>query len=585
MHDDDSQKTLGSPYTDPRAEALLGAANDSARLFRSIFLAFLLVSLYFLVLALSADDELLFKDGDLRAPILNVTVQASHYFMAAPWILVLLHMNFLIQGVFLSRKLADYKQALPSNHETDSEKELLRLLFPIPWAQMASGVSSSGVPFWMLKVFVFFTVAILPLATLGAMQIQFLDFQSMGITTMHSGVLLMDLLLLWFLWHRMNCLPEQASPHWGWRRRLGTALRQSWLSFASTLLMVIVVLTVSIWRPPDVGDSEEADVLGDWLRSVHFLDVQNKRLYLASDSIMPEDACEDPTLALNLSGRTYRSVNLTESVLCNVVLTNATLERAFFRGADLRGADLRNARLHGAVLAVSQMQGASLTGARLHGAFVPFTQLQGANLDGAYLVNVFMAGAQMQGASLIGTKLWRTNLTGGAGLQGASLDRTEFHEATLNLANFQGAALTEGDQRSITTTVLSGGLIQDDVDEAADELAVAGRWDPEDFKAAMSRHIGTQPVLASHSGVTERGAVIFVEEDQRDAVAAKYALEVCGAFYPNLQLLQRVKSPDTLRGIPLETIRVWVQDGRCPEGLDVVMAADVREGLDAAESR
>ena len=266
MHDDDSQKTLGSPYTDPRAEALLGAANDSARLFRSIFLAFLLVSLYFLVLALSADDELLFKDGDLRAPILNVTVQASHYFMAAPWILVLLHMNFLIQGVFLSRKLADYKQALPSNHETDSEKELLRLLFPIPWAQMASGVSSSGVPFWMLKAFVFFTVAILPLATLGAMQIQFLDFQSMGITTMHSGVLLMDLLLLWFLWHRMNCLPEQASPHWGWRRRLGTALRQSWLSFASTLLMVIVFLTVSIWRPPDVGDSEEADVLGDWLR-------------------------------------------------------------------------------------------------------------------------------------------------------------------------------------------------------------------------------------------------------------------------------------------------------------------------------
>ena len=580
MNSNDSQNTHASPYADPRRQALLAAANDSARLFRSIFLAFLLASLYFLVLALSADDELLFKDGDLRAPILNVTIQASHYFIAAPWMLMLLHINFLIQGVFLFRKVADYRHALPSAHEDNFNEELLRLLFPIPWAQMASGVSSSGVPHWLLKAFVSFTLAILPLVTLGVMQVQFLDYQSTGITTMHMGVLLLDLFLLWFLWHRMNDLLEQSPDNRGWGQKFIAVVRQSWLSFVSTLLVVIVFFTISVWRPSNIAQGDDSDYLGDWLRSVHFLDVQNKRLYLGSDSIMPEDACEDSTLALNLGSRSYRSVNLAESVLCNVVLANANLERAFLRGADLRGANLSNTRLHGAVLALSQMQGARLSGAQLYGAFLPFAQLQGANLDDAYLVAVFMPSAQAQGASLVGTKLWRANLTGNLGLQGASLDRAEFQEANLAGANFQGAALTGGGPGATTTTVLSGGLTQNEVDEAAYELTVADRGDPASFAAALSQHVRPLPVLGTHTAITERGAVVFVEEDEVDALGAEYAQAVCGAFYPNLQLLQRVKSTNTLRGIPLETIRDWVQDGRCPEGLDVVVAGDVGESPD-----
>ena len=577
MSGNDSRDTRIGPYSDPRRQALLSAANDSARLFRSIFLAFLLASLYFLVLALSADDELLFKDGDLRAPILNVTIQASHYFIAAPWIFMLLHVNFLIQGVFLFRKVADYTNALPSRHEGNSREELLRLLFPVPWAQMAGGVSSSGVPLWLLRAFVSFTLAILPLVTLGVMQVQFLDYQSTGITTMHMGVLLLDLAFLWFLWHRMNNTPDQDPGSLGWGQRFTAAVRQSWPSFATTLLVVSVFFTISVWRPSDVAQGDESEYLGDWLRSVHFLDVQQKRLYLGSDSIMPEDACEDPTLALNLSGRTYRSVNLAESVLCNVVLTDANLERAVLRGADLRGANLSNARLHGAVLTMSQMQGAMLAEARLYGASLQFAQLQGANLEGAYLVAVSMSSAQAQGASLVGTKLWYANLTGNVGFQGANLDRAEFQEANLVGANFQRARLTGGRAGTTTTTELDGRLTQDEVNEAADELAVAMWGNPTSFTAALRQHVRPLPVLGTHTAITDRGAVVVVEGDEVDAFDAEYARAVCGAFYPNLQLLQRVKSNNTLRGIPLETIRDWIQDGRCPEGLDAIMAGEVGE--------
>ena len=564
MNTSDLQTTDASPYADTRRQTLLAAANDSARLFRSTFLAFLLASLYFLVLALSANDELLFKDGDLRAPILNVTVRASHYFIAAPWILLLLHINFLIQGVFLSRKIADYRTSLSSVHAERIRDELLRLLFPIPWVQMASGVSSSGVPIWLLRVFASFTLTILPLLTLGVMQVQFLDYQSGGITTMHMGVLLLDLCLLWFLWHRMNNPKNESLNDHKPLHTLVAMLRRSWLSMGSTLLVVTIFFGITTLRPLDGARDGDSGYFDTWLRSVHFLDVQNKRLYVGSDSIMPDEACNDPTLALNLRGRNYRSVNLADSVLCNVVLIDANLTNGFLRGADFRGANLSNTRLQGAVLALSQMQGAMLSGAQLHGAWLPFAQLQGANLDEAHLIDVFMPSVEAQGASLVSTKFWRTNLTGESSFQGASLDRAQFHEAILDGANFQGAALTGGGVGASTTMVLSGGLAQDEVDEAADGLALAHGRDPENFLTAVRKHIGMPRVFGTHTAITQRRAVVFVRPDEAHAVGAEYAGAVCGAFYPNLQLLQRVKSTNTLRGIPTGTIRDWIQDGRCP---------------------
>lgn len=121
-----------TPYDTPRHIELLRAANDSARLYGAVFVSFTVVALYFLIIALSADDELLFKDGPLRAPILNVSVQASRYFIGAPCILLLLHFNVLIQASFLAGKVADYARALSSQQVHKLNAEMLRLLFRFP---------------------------------------------------------------------------------------------------------------------------------------------------------------------------------------------------------------------------------------------------------------------------------------------------------------------------------------------------------------------------------------------------------------------------------------------------------------------
>lgn len=61
--------------------------------------------------------------------------------------------------------------------------------------QIAAGYSSS-VPQWVLKLFNFLTLSVLPLVTLGVLRTQFLDFQNAWITWLHSAVLVADVLLV-----------------------------------------------------------------------------------------------------------------------------------------------------------------------------------------------------------------------------------------------------------------------------------------------------------------------------------------------------------------------------------------------------
>ena len=130
---------LTSSYDDSRIRELLHAANDSARLFRTIFVTFMLLSFYVITIALSVSDELLFADGYLRAPILNINVRVSNFFIAAPWIVLFVHINVLIHSVFLVRKVDDYRRALPADAGESRRMEMQRLLFPIPLSHTAMG--------------------------------------------------------------------------------------------------------------------------------------------------------------------------------------------------------------------------------------------------------------------------------------------------------------------------------------------------------------------------------------------------------------------------------------------------------------
>ena len=547
------------PYSSPRIKELLQAANDAARLFRTTYLALTLLTLYLFLTTLSATDEILFTDGHLQAsPVLNVSVRASSYFMAAPWLLLLVHFHFLTLGVFLARKIGNYRRALALHTEPSQQDEMLRLLFPIPLTHVILGRSSLGVLHGLLRVSVFFALVVLPIFTIGLIETQFLRFQSNWITWMHSGVLVLDLLLIWHLWPQVTAL---YAGHDNSRHRSS--------SIAVTVLMGAVFLGIAHLLP--------------YSHSLHSLDVRNKRLYLDSAARAPSDACNDDTLALNLSGRSYKYAQMSDAVLCNAILTNtylqgadvrnaqlqganmvgAFMQRANFAGAQLQGAEMNDAKLHGAILRNAQLQGAVLYNARLHKAQLQGAQLQAASLDSAQLVAADLRGAQLQGADL-----------STASLQGAELWETGFQGADIREAQFQGARSTQSfytEQaqrfRIIAVAVVAGidpeselgmteqsfnailGSRQDKESELSGAIVAGGRSQGqvdadvevlrryvaesrvENFRERMAPHVEGEIVYGDAELFRERGAAIGAYNgEQASRWIHWYKRECCGSF-------------------------------------------------------
>ena len=489
------QGTRHKLYQDPVIAALLQAANDSARLFRVVFVVFLTLILYFLAIAFSVNDELLFKDGDLQAPILNVGIRTSTYFMLMPVILLLLHLNLLIQGVFLVRKVEDYRRQISPSYR---KEEMLRLLFPIPMTQMSGGDSYSWTFLQLLIFIAFGSMVILPIATLGVVQIIFLSFQNDWITGMHTLVLLIDFLLIGYLWpkiralySRMEGLGASKKHDWWWvlipvfvlwvcvfityfSRPSGTiAFCKSEQETVESVQEIIKSLQEAVKSLQEAVKSEQEaaesvqkaikseqeaaesvqkaiksvqeaaesvqkaiksvqDTVIGWLQSKHTLDVRQKRLYLKSETTDPEQACKDKTLALNLAD-SERSYRYAD-------LSGAFLCNADLGVVRLEGACLKKTRLQGADLRAARLQGANLMAARLQGANLMAAQLQGANLWKAELQGADLRAAQLQRA-----KLWKARLQGadlgGAQLQGADLWEAELQGADLMAAQLQGADL------------------------------------------------------------------------------------------------------------------------------------------------
>ena len=270
----------------------------------------------------------------------------------------------------------------------------------------------------------------------------------------------------------------------------------------------LVLMFVAVGPVYSVSFLESATAGGTWpqairslLASLHSLDVQDKRLYLGAESTLPSDACSasDTTLALNLTGRSFRGANLTNSILCSAVMVEAELQRATLVNVQFERADLRDAQLQGAILGNAQfgaailiranlqdviaagerlrIQGTTLSGdqvsvERVSGAQFEEADLTGADLRGAILANSLLSNTVMTGAQLAGANLVNADFEGAdlrdAQLQGAIIGGARFEAANLRGANLQDTvAAGEGESLRV-------GDLQDD--EEVGNRRLSGAW-------------------------------------------------------------------------------------------------------------
>jgi uncharacterized protein YjbI with pentapeptide repeats len=297
------------------------------------------------------------------------------------------------------------------------------------------------------------TAVVLPLMLLLWTQIRFLPYHSVGATWLHRLAVVIDALLIFFLWPQLSP-GRRPVQHEGWRLQLWRLLSVTnlvGLVCGLSILLCLVVLTIP-------GEEPES---GLWFGRRN-LDLQEKVLTnplpaevintLRDGGVDERERELGKVSPLNfLQGRDLRFGNFYNAVLPKLDLRSrregtglilTELSGADLRWAQMQGVLLDEAMLRNTALQWAQMQGSSLWSATLDGANLSSARLQAARLGNASLVGTIAQGAQLQGADLTGAKLGGADLSG-AQLQGANLQKSDLGRTNLRGASLQGANLTE----------------------------------------------------------------------------------------------------------------------------------------------
>lgn len=93
------------------AEQLLALVGDATRTVNTRLVTFLTVGVYVGVTIASTTDEMLLKSTLVTLPLLNTQIPISGrfgFYTVAPWLIVVLHLDLLLQLSMLGAKLANF---------------------------------------------------------------------------------------------------------------------------------------------------------------------------------------------------------------------------------------------------------------------------------------------------------------------------------------------------------------------------------------------------------------------------------------------------------------------------------------------
>jgi uncharacterized protein YjbI with pentapeptide repeats len=474
------------------AEKLLDSVNEAAGAVSTRFVTFVSVGAYVAVTVASTTHEMLLRASNLvTLPLLNAQIPIIGpfgFYTIAPWLIVLLHSDLLLQLSILGNELARFEQevdGVPEPRRTLLRQRVANFYYVL----YLTGGAPSRILHLLSAFITWMTAVMFPLALLLFIQIRFLPFHSPRDTWLHRAAVVVDAVLILFillprLWPRVRELAKAS----GWRAPLRQAI--SWpvfmvlaclaTVFASLFLATIPdhpsgfswfaknmelrerVLTANVLTPEDINALRDATqpeqvraVLAKVMpfqalqgRDFRYADLYNAvlpRLDLravrtgdaAAGEPLPEDCearrgCQDPP--------DCEEPGLERTQLIGANFAWASMQGALFDEAILNDADLSWAKLQDGSLSRAHLNRATLASARLRNTRLEAAKLCGADLSEADLQQAVMVRAHLQGASLRGTRLVSANLAD-ADLRGADLSGADLSGANLAGARLQGAVL------------------------------------------------------------------------------------------------------------------------------------------------
>ncbi len=487
-------ETPVNPYS------LKDAVNAASDTVNTGWLIFLGVLSYLLITAAGVTHKDLLAYNDIPLPILQVKIDLARYFFFAPIILVLFHTGLVSQLVLLARKTLEFDSAIRLLEVSEQRTHPLRLeLDSFFFVQAIAGPERSKVMSAFLHGMSWLTIVLLPVMILLYMQVVFLPYHDVAITTANRVALFADIAMLATIG---TFLARSERTFFSAFRR--TVTKHIMTTVVTTILLVGVML-FSLFAATIPG--ERLDRMTDMVRgrtgigraaatesgvlgfSIPFLKPSAdgslfglfyRNIVVTDADLVPDNQVTAGEPSLNLRGRDLRFARLDRSDLHQADLTGADLEGASLVGADLRNITMgcvdierlllsdnreeakcavaRNADFSRARMSEARMSGADLRGtrfdnARLTGAEFAHARLAGTSFTGAHLERADLTGgvslygtsfltASLQGADLTGARLMRADFTS-ASLQGATLAFARLDGAMLRDADLEGADLQQ----------------------------------------------------------------------------------------------------------------------------------------------
>ena len=474
------------------AEKLLGSVNEAANAVSTRFVTFVSVGAYVAVTVASTTHEMLLRASNLvTLPLLNAQIPIIGpfgFYTIAPWLIVLLHSDLLLQLSILGNELARFDQEVDGVDEP--QQSLLRQrVANFYYVLYLTGGAPSRILHLLSAFITWMTAVMFPLGLLLWIQIRFLPFHSPFATWLHRAALAVDTVLILFillprLWPRLRAMAEAS----GWQAPFRQAVSVpvfivlacvstvfislfvatipdrpsdfSW--FAKNMELRERVLTANVLTPEDINALRDATqpeqvraVLAKVMpfqalqgRDFRYADLYNAVLpRLDLRAVRTDDAeagkplpadcearrgCEDPPECEE------RGLQRTQLIGANFAW--ASMQGAMFDEAILDDANLGWAKLQDGSLSRAHLNRAILTSARLRNTRLESAKLCGADLSEADMQQASVVRAHLQGASLRGARLASANLAG-ADLRGADLSGADLGEANLTGARLQGAVL------------------------------------------------------------------------------------------------------------------------------------------------
>lgn len=182
------------------SEKLKEALDKSSSINRAIGFTFGIFIFYIAItVAATTDKDLFFPDSGFSVPFLNLKLGTVNFFLAAPFVVLIVHYNFLYNLMQHSKKLLRWHSSNKKNADdpeiiddarSDEDLDMYPFLF-----NFALNVKNP-IHNRTLNIVNRITIFMLPLALLCFILFRFADYQSMLITFWHFAAVLLDAALI-----------------------------------------------------------------------------------------------------------------------------------------------------------------------------------------------------------------------------------------------------------------------------------------------------------------------------------------------------------------------------------------------------